>query len=60
MSEELCGHEFVIDAQDIMGGWPPVVIREIPAVTLVCSLPSEHSPRNVHSDGVNEWMTTEE
>lgn len=57
--QEPCGAVFEIDAVDIVSG-DGQVRRKTPTVELVCSRPWGHTPRNRHSDGVNDWIGDEE
>lgn len=55
MDDELCGDKFEIDSVNIMawGKEEPVLRRE--GFTLACTLRRDHTPNNVHSDGVTTW-----
>jgi hypothetical protein len=54
MDDAACGEEFQIDAVDVVGDDRSRETRE--GVTLVCSRPLNHTPRELHSDGVTDWM----
>lgn len=56
MEDEACGQEFIVDGSNIVGGWPPEIVRKIETVTLVCSRPLNHIPPELHSDGVTDWL----
>lgn len=53
--EEPCGETFTLDGVDIIA-YPGEVVRSIPDVELVCSLPWGHTPRDRHSNGVTDWI----
>jgi hypothetical protein len=57
--EGICGETFEIDSYDLVGDWPPRKIRTLEGATLVCSRPLNHTPANVHSDGVTDWLGDE-
>jgi len=60
MEDEPCGATFEIDSVDLMQWGNDNPIRKIEGVTLVCSRPLNHTPRNRHSDGVTDWMGDED
>lgn len=57
MDEEPCGVTHEIDSETIIAFDRRVRVYE--GVTLVCSRPLNHTPRDQHSDGVTDWMGDE-
>lgn len=55
-----CGEQFEIESVDLIGGWPPEIVRQIGGVILICSRPEGHTPAWKHSDGVTDWIGDEE